>query len=400
MVDTASLVSGDFSSSSSPQSTLSGLCKPRFFLDIFSGARLPVSTACKQFSVDMFDPVDLIHGWDILDDGIFHSLLCLSESGLVGAALAAPYCCKHSRATLRRPGPRPVRTPEYLDGLPDNTVQQQLAVQESATVHDRARHLLSAVARSNGLIILEKPFLQYDMVGRLYATLGPHHCTLLQPMQAHASLAPIGAKTWCFVSNKPVMSPSFVTTGLSPMNLWLASDYLMAPSNRDSLQSIQRHWQPLWPRSSSSLPHVPTGNCPLDSWRNLLPPKLAWPLPGRRVEDGGGLTSSALCTGSLSIQPWPLLRKRWFQRLCDSKHCFKIMANIQQGLHDPPLSQEELQPYLDDLLGLSTTGRQGLHHHRPRSTLSAQPVATFGVILERSGYRLLRPPQDRGSPWG
>lgn len=101
--------------------------------------------------------MDCIHGWDILDDEVFHRLICLCESGLVGAALAAPYCSKHSRATLRRPGPRPVRTPLHLDGLPDNNVQQQLAVQESAIVHDRARHRLSAVARMNGLIILENP---------------------------------------------------------------------------------------------------------------------------------------------------------------------------------------------------------------------------------------------------
>ena len=43
---------------------------------------MPVSTACKQFSVDLFDPVDLIHGWDILEDGIFYRLFCLCEIGL------------------------------------------------------------------------------------------------------------------------------------------------------------------------------------------------------------------------------------------------------------------------------------------------------------------------------
>ena len=52
---------------------------------------MPVSAACAELSVDLFEPVDLIHGWDILDDATFHSLLCSCESGLVGAALAAPY---------------------------------------------------------------------------------------------------------------------------------------------------------------------------------------------------------------------------------------------------------------------------------------------------------------------
>ena len=134
-----------------------------FQTSVFSGYSFRCTNASQHsvqtVSVDLFDPVDLIHVWDILDDGIFHRLLCLCETecGLVGAALAAPYCCRHSRATLRRPGPKPVRTPLHLDGLPDNTVHQQLAVQESAIVHDRVRHLLSAVDRTNGFIILENP---------------------------------------------------------------------------------------------------------------------------------------------------------------------------------------------------------------------------------------------------
>ena len=179
-----------------------GPSQPRYFLDIFSGAHMPVSTACEEFSVDLFEPVDLIHGWDILDDSTFHSLLCLNESGLVGAALAAPYCCKHSMATLRRPGPKPVRTPQFLDGLPDYTVQQQLAVQESATVHDRARLLLSAVSRSNGLIILENPGSSMTWLDELMAAWV--HTTA--PYAAHASAWKFGAdwaKVWCFVSNKP-----------------------------------------------------------------------------------------------------------------------------------------------------------------------------------------------------
>ena len=83
--------------------------------------------------------------------GHINPLKALAESGLVGAALAAPYCCKHSRATLRRPGPLPVRTPKFLDGVPNNSVHQQLAVQESSIIHDRSRLLLSAVDRQNDI---------------------------------------------------------------------------------------------------------------------------------------------------------------------------------------------------------------------------------------------------------
>ena len=104
----------------------------KFFLDIFAGATMPVSMALIPFASDRVQPVDLIHGHDLLDDDIFESVLLLAASGLIGAALAAPYCSKHSRATLRPDGPAPVRTPEYIDGLLSNSPLQQLAVEESA----------------------------------------------------------------------------------------------------------------------------------------------------------------------------------------------------------------------------------------------------------------------------
>ena len=127
------------------------------FLDIFSGASMPVSTALSKILGDRIQPIDLTHGHDLLHDDTFEEVLLLSASGLIGAALAAPYCSKHSKATLKSPGPAPVRTPEFIDGLPSNSLQQQLAVEESAAIHDRSRALLSEVDQHGGLVILENP---------------------------------------------------------------------------------------------------------------------------------------------------------------------------------------------------------------------------------------------------
>ena len=117
---------------------------------------MPVSSALMQLSGDRIQPIDLIHGHDLLDDEVFQSVLLLASSGGVGAALPVPYCSKNSRATLRAPGPAPVRTPVYR-GLPSNTPQQQLAVEESAAIHDRSRILLSSVDQQVELVILENP---------------------------------------------------------------------------------------------------------------------------------------------------------------------------------------------------------------------------------------------------
>ena len=196
-------VSVDFPISTSEHfSTWSSTSSARYFLDIFAGASCPVSVALNSLNGDRLEPIDLIHGHDLLDDQIFESLLHLCSSRKIGAALAAPYCSKHSRATLRRPGPAPVRTPEFIDGIPGNTWEQQLAVQESATIHHGSRLLLSAVDTHCGLILLEKPSssmtwddpLMYEWVH------------IVAPYVAQASACKFGkdwAKTWMFVSNRP-----------------------------------------------------------------------------------------------------------------------------------------------------------------------------------------------------
>ena len=79
-----------------------------FFLDIFSGASMPVSTALSKLFGDRVQPIDLIHGHDLLHDDTFEDVLRLAASGLIGAALAAPYCSKQSKATLKSPG-QPLR---------------------------------------------------------------------------------------------------------------------------------------------------------------------------------------------------------------------------------------------------------------------------------------------------
>eukprot|EP00435_Cladocopium_sp_Y103_P068322 s917_g31.t1 len=299
----------------------------------------------------MFEPVDLIHGHDILDDDTFHSLLCLCESGLVGAALAAPYCCKHSRATLRRPGPMPVRTPEFLDGVPGNSVAQQLAVQESATVHDRARLLLSAVSRSNGLLILENPATSMTWLDELMWT----WVKSTAPYASHAAACRFGAdwaKTWCFVSNKP----DIFTLGLSCTH---------GPGSHESVVGVRLPDGTFKSRLTAEYPSelalalariilpftTQEGRyVKLSDWKTFLPAKLAWPTLKGRIEDGGGLPSSALCIGSLSISPWPVLRKLWFQRLCASQDCRRIVAHLTSGDPSPPLTDLDLQPYLTDLL--------------------------------------------------
>ena len=76
----------------------------KFFLDICAGFSAPVSTALTKLGGARTEPVDLLFGdhCNLLDDSVMANLMHLAYSGLVSAALAAPYCCRHSVAKLIR----------------------------------------------------------------------------------------------------------------------------------------------------------------------------------------------------------------------------------------------------------------------------------------------------------
>lgn len=98
-------------------------------------------------------------------------------------------------------------------------------------------------------------------------------------------------------------------------------------------------------------PFLSTGNIvlPLDSWKTILPGKLQWPNVQQRIEDGGDLPSSAFHKSRPLKDSLRGLRSRWFKRLSDTKQCLKIVAALMSSCKEPPLSHDELKPYVDDL---------------------------------------------------
>ena len=286
-----------------------------------------------------------------MEDDTFESLLRLSSSGRIGAALAAPYCCKHSRATLRPNGPAPVRTPQFLDGLPSNTIQQQLAVQESATIHDRSRILLSAVDRHAELVILENPStsmtwddcLMYDWVHAI------------APFAAQACACQFDkdwAKAWMFVANRPTIS--YVARSCPhPSGTHEAIVGVRLPDGTFKSRITAEYPVQLAQALAQIIrPFVTTGHPVLhvSDWHTILPKQLSWPNPPGRIEDGGGLPSTALHMVPQRHDKLASLRSRWFKRLSDSRQCLKITAALLSGCKEPPLSESELMPYVDDML--------------------------------------------------
>ncbi|CAE7282201.1 unnamed protein product [Symbiodinium sp. CCMP2592] len=128
------------------------------FLDLFAGHARPLSSAFLQAGVSVLS-VDtmLASEHDLLDDSVFEPLLRLSFSGAVTSAHASPPCREYSRCKLIRPGPKPLRTPEHLAGVPGLSSSEQERVDASRTLMERAVEILHATYKAGGHFSLENP---------------------------------------------------------------------------------------------------------------------------------------------------------------------------------------------------------------------------------------------------
>ena len=107
---------------------------------------------------------------------------------VVGAALAAPVCSKHSILRLRLGGPKPLRDFAHPN--------------ESALLHDRARLVLSRVSASGGFILLENPASSltfHDPLMMSWIESEAPFCAQVASCMVGASFS----KSWMFVSNQP-----------------------------------------------------------------------------------------------------------------------------------------------------------------------------------------------------
>ena len=92
----------------------------RIFTDLFSGYDSPLSSEIlsrggQVVRVDILISPEM----DILSDDFTEQLLRFCASGKSAYIACSPCCGEYSRLKLRPgPGPKPLRTPEYLGGVP------------------------------------------------------------------------------------------------------------------------------------------------------------------------------------------------------------------------------------------------------------------------------------------
>ena len=117
---------------------------------------------------------------DILNDSHYRLLLRVPCSGLVGAGWSAPPCKEYSRLKLREPGPKALRTPEFMQGVPGLSDEELLRVSQSAEIHVRGRRVIRCIREAAGEAGLEQP-------PSSMAWLEDDNITLLRELCAHCA---------------------------------------------------------------------------------------------------------------------------------------------------------------------------------------------------------------------
>lgn len=87
----------------------------------------------------------------------------------------------------------------------------------------------------------------------------------------------------------------------------------------------------------------------LDQWKPCLHQTFVAQPVAHRVEDGGSLVSTAIWHSPQGYDVFKQLRQRWTAQFLRTGLHNHILQHFSQGSKDPPLSADQLQPFLDDV---------------------------------------------------
>eukprot|EP00435_Cladocopium_sp_Y103_P033807 s3386_g8.t1 len=330
----------------------------QIFLDICSGATRPLSAALLALGGDVlsFD-ILLDKEMDLLNDSSYEQLLRVCSSGAVRYAAASPACAHYSRLKLLPgPGPRALRTPDALQGVPGLTATELLKVQESYMMLFRCITCLTLVYQAGGHVHLEQPpsamsWLEDCVVQ--FLRLISAWCTVIAACAYGANWY----KSWMFASSLQCIS------SLGSLCRHPAGSHLSIRGvHADTGEFVSRQTacypsdlaaafaQLVFPLLSSSGQDWPWRH------RHLLQPIKGLHDPPFSQEDGGGLHSFPDWSSPhrTCVDCFSSLRKTWVDLIVTHQLDKRLLAYFSLPDHkDPPFSDDILalfQPILHEFL--------------------------------------------------
>ena len=325
-----------------PQLPVSG----RFFLDICAGASRPLSSAVLALQGDTCSFDILLRSCDdLLSDDAYEKLLRLASSGIIAYGCGSPACRDYSRLKLRPNGPKALRTPEFLNGVPGLNAAELQRVRDSFCMLSRTVMILTLVFLAGGHVHLEQPQNAMSWLEPVVQNFIRHiagHCVVMAACfyGANWDKAWLFAASWeqlrqmaCTCSHPRGSHENVIGTRLSDGSFASRKTAEYPPALAERFANIVI---PLISRQSLDLSLHDALQC--------LPTKSLDDFPFS-TEDGGGLHSTP---------DWSLPERTTddvFQKLRHSLFDFilsrnlhkEFLANISKKSPDPPFADEVVE---------------------------------------------------------
>ncbi|CAL1165786.1 unnamed protein product [Cladocopium goreaui] len=259
------------------------------------------------------------------------------QANAVGYGAASPSCCEYSRLKLRDDdGPKALRSPEHLSGLPNLTPWELQRVQESFMMLSRCVEVLTLVFQAGGHVHLEQPLNAMswlEKVVRQFLQLIGASCINVAACAYEMDVY----KAWMFAS-------SF--TGLRPLGL---RDDSGAFASRATAQYPQKLAQ-LFANLVAPLLDTSALDLQWSSLDALMPTKHLSEYPFAQIDGGGAFSHPDWSQDNRQEHDWfKMLRTSWMNRIISERLDKILLAHVASGNPSPPFSMETLTPFKDDL---------------------------------------------------
>ena len=334
-------------------SVLTAVPSGKFFLDVCSGVTRPLSMAILDHGhpVLSFD-ILLDSSMDILSDAAYEDLLRVAASGQVGYGAASPSCCEYSRLKLRDDGgPKALRSPDHLSGLPNLTSWELQRVQESFMMLSRCVEVLTLVFQAGGHVHLEQPLNAMswlEKVVRQFLQLIGASCLNVAACAYEMDVY----KAWMFASSFPGLRPIGCTCQHPPnshVRLQGLKDDSGAFASRATAQYPQKLAQ-LFATLVAPLLDTPTLDLQWSSLDALMPIKRLSDYPFAQIDGGGAFSHPDWSQDQRQEHDWfKTLRTSWMNRIISARLDKILLAHVASGNPSPPFSMEILTAFRDDL---------------------------------------------------
>ncbi|CAL1144954.1 unnamed protein product [Cladocopium goreaui] len=279
-------------------------------------------------------------------------LLRVASSGQVGYGAASPSCCEYSRLKLRDDdGPKALRSPEHLSGLPNLTPWELQRVQESFMMLSRCVEVLTLVFQAGGHVHLEQPLNAMswlEKVVRQFLQLIGASCINVAACAYEMDIY----KAWMFAS-------SF--TGLRPLGCICQhppNSHVRLQGLRDDSGAFASRATAQYPLKLAQLfanlvaPLLDTSGLDLQ-WSDLdalMPTKQLSEYPFSQMDVGGAFSHPDWSQDNRQEHDWfKTLRTSWMNRIISERLDKILLAHVASGNPSPPFSVEILTPFKADL---------------------------------------------------